>query len=210
MKNSVTTERQSSTQVGRENSGLDASGPELSQEAIGLAEKLSARLPVTGAVLALGSVSGEVETNLATQLARALQIISSKRVLLIEAGNEARRTNTGTTLMDILGDGLPFDGILDDAEPVTCLRYGNPPDNEVELIVSDRFREFLQQARRRFPWVIVQCWNLPVRKEAATLVSRADAVVLACKSGRARTRDVRGIIEMCAQLKTEFVGLVLV
>jgi Mrp family chromosome partitioning ATPase len=183
-----------------------------------LAEKLLARLPAEGAVLAMVSLSlTQADAGVGLPLACSLEIITAKPVLLVDLirrraeERESRPENDAPGVMDVLrGSATLAQALQITSRPaVKRLGLGVAGDLPVESIVSGTFRDLLGRAREQFPWVIVQCAGLLEPELSACLLSRADAALVAIKRGEGRARDLESFSELCAQLKTEFLGVVL-
>jgi hypothetical protein len=194
-----------------------SSGIHLREDAIALAEKLVVRLPADGAVIVLGSLSTASEGPLlANQLALALQVISSKPVLLIDASPQPNADNQEVDvgrqgLTDVLCGSVTLKESLNPSgrQDLKTITFGTRIENATELIISSAFRELIKEAKEQFHWVIIYCSSLLHQKESATIISRADSLIATLKRGEGRGRDVRAIRELCSQVKTEFAGIVL-
>jgi hypothetical protein len=192
---------------------------ELQPETIALTEKLIARLPNTGGIIAVGNLSPACEgLLLAQQLALTLQIITAKPVLMVNASTPAapaatnRQDREAPGLTDVLrGAAALGDAIVATARAgLYALARGTDSPQVAELIVSSAYSDFITEAKERFHCVMIHCPSLLQQKEAASIIARADSLVLVAKSGQDRRRDVLAVRTLCAELKTDFLGVVLV
>jgi Mrp family chromosome partitioning ATPase len=181
----------------------------MSDEAVAIAEKLVIRLPREGGALLVGSVGRESE--LSQHLALAFQVISSRPTLWIEFAARSERTAAGRKpgLLEVLGGEITFEEAITNVNGVAVLRYGAESALKPELIASNAFREFLDQTSTKFPWIILSCPHIFKFEERASLISRADGVVLALERGLGTGEDLESMQSLCRELKTEFFGVVL-
>lgn len=199
---------------------VPAGHSELHGEAISLAERLLVLLGGKGSVLALGSLSGGVDLAvLAEHLGRAIQAVSSKPVLVVQAaleiGPEGSPGGSGGTtergLTDILSGEVRFEawaGALPVRGPAS-LGLGTRPGQATELIVAEPFRSFVSAAQGRFGWIILCCPQLLEQRHAASLVARSDAVVGTLRAGEGKAEGVRALQEFCRGLNRSLAGVIL-
>jgi Mrp family chromosome partitioning ATPase len=193
------------------------SNAESRDQIIVLAQKLLARLPANGATLLLANLSrAHTHAGVVISLARSLEVISSKPVLLVDStglsGVTGNRTNGDSPgLMNVLrGSATLEQTLLSTNWPaVKRVKYGAAGDEATELMVSGSFRDLLRQSRKQFPWVILQCDWARQPEQSTCLMSCADAALATLKRGEGSVRDLRRFGETCAQLKSEFLGVVL-
>jgi len=184
----------------------------LSDEAIAIAERLLLRLPKEGGIVLVGSLGAKGENLLAQQLALAFQVISSKRALFLEFSvpREAGGSQAKARLLEVLAGESHFEQVVEQAKGVAVMQYGQPGQHRSELVVSNQFRAFLESASREFPWIVLSCGSFFDFEETASLVSRADGVVAGVKRGVATVENLHALQGLCRELKTEFLGVVLI
>jgi hypothetical protein len=186
----------------------------LTNEVLAVAEKALARLPAGGSCVVCGSLTPQHdEAGFAMALAKGLQLISAKRALFVELGEPGAEAAISRTpgVMEILrGDATLAQAAL--PAPHSELKIigpGRRGENAAELLVSMAFREFLQQARKEYQWVMVHNHHLLEGEESLSIISRADALVATLKRGEGYGRDVAAARQLCEQFKTVFLGVVL-
>lgn len=192
----------------------------MSGAAVSLVERLLVHLPETGGILVLGSISeGAGDVLLAGQLARALEIISSGATLLVQAGPSAPGLAgvggdidaESPGLTDVLAGAATLERVVGRSarSDVVCLSLGTRKEQATELVISEAFRGFIKAARLQFHWIVLYSPRLLELRHAASLVARAQAVVVAVKCGRDGAPSVRAIRELCTQLGRPFAGVIL-
>ncbi|MGN6386823.1 MAG: hypothetical protein ACTHMT_11355 [Verrucomicrobiota bacterium] len=181
----------------------------MNDQAVAVAEKLLIRLPHEGGSVLVGSVGRESE--LSQHLALAFQVISSRPTLWIEFAPKNDRSAAGRKagLLEVLAGEITFTEAIVNVNGVAVLRYGAEPSLNPELIASNAFREFLEKASVQYPWIVLSCPSISEFEERASLVSRADGVVLALERGAGTGGDLEAMQALCRELKTEFFGVVL-
>lgn len=181
----------------------------MNDQAVAIAEKLLIRLPRESGSVLVGSVGRESE--LSQHLALAFQVISSRPTLWIEFAPKNDRNAGGRKagLLEVLAGEFTFTEAIVNVNGVAVLRYGAEPSLKPELIASNAFREFLEKASVQYPWIVLSCPSISEFEERASLVSRADGVVLALERGAGTGGDLEAMQALCRELKTEFFGVVL-
>jgi hypothetical protein len=186
-----------------------SSASTMNDQAVAIAEKLLVRLSREGGSVLIGSVGRESE--LSQHLALAFHVISSRPTLWIEFAPKNDRSAAGRKagLLEVLAGEITFTEAIVNVNGVAVLRYGAEPSLKPELIASNAFREFLEKASVQYPWIVLSCSSILEFEERASLVSRADGVVLALERGAGTGADLETIQALCRELKTEFFGVVL-
>lgn len=128
-----------------------------------------------------GDGKSTVTANLAVSIAQA-----DRRVLLVCC--DMRRPNihnffgveSETGLTDVLaGSAEPWDVVRQtDAENVWLMPSGGLPPNPAELLASAAFREFLDVARSRYDYVLLDCPPVLAVADPCIIAPAADAVML--------------------------------
>ena len=143
-------------------------------------------------VVALTSAhSGEGKTATAANLAVVMAQLG-RQVLLIDADLRKPRMHrvfnlsNREGLVHCLTGGEPLEQLIQPTgvNGLFLLPSGTIPPNPSELLASDRMRELLEVAQRRFDLVIVDTPPLLAVTDAAVLGSMVDGVVLCLHAGR--------------------------
>lgn len=150
-------------------------------------------------VVALTSAhSGEGKTATAANLAVVMAQLG-RQVLLIDADLRKPRMHrvfnlsNREGLVHCLTGGQPLEQLIQPTgvNGLFLLPSGTIPPNPSELLASDRMRELLQIAQRRFDLVIVDTPPLLAVTDAAVLGSMVDGVVLCLHAGRVQRGEAR-------------------
>jgi len=145
-------------------------------------------------IMFTGATQGGGATTTAVNFAKTLVRDHQVKVLLIDAN---MRTPNLKELFDIKNDkGLtdlvldhvarPFKVINCDPSYLFVLATGGDYVGPVGLFESERFDEFLNNAREEFDYVILDSAPLPSFAEARVLCEKVDGVVLVVESGKIR------------------------
>jgi len=145
-------------------------------------------------IMFTGATHGGGATTTAVNFAKTLVRYHQVKVLLIDAN---MRTPNLRELFDIKNDkGLtdlvldhvvrPFKVINCDPSYLFVLATGGKYVGPVGLFESERFDEFLNNAREEFAYVILDSAPLPSFAEARVLCEKVDGVVLVVESGKIR------------------------
>jgi len=150
-------------------------------------------------VVALTSAhSGEGKTATAANLAVVMAQLG-RQVLLIDADLRKPRMHrvfnlsNREGLVHCLTGGQPLEQLIQPTgvNGLFLLPSGTIPPNPSELLASDRMRELLEIAQRRFDLVIVDTPPLLAVTDAAVLGSMVDGVVLCLHAGRVQRGEAR-------------------
>jgi len=150
-------------------------------------------------VVALTSAhSGEGKTATAANLAVVMAQLG-RQVLLIDADLRKPRMHrvfnlsNREGLVHCLTGGEPLEQLIQPTgvNGLFLLPSGTIPPNPSELLASDRMRELLDIAQRRFDLVIVDTPPLLAVTDAAVLGSMVDGVVLCLHAGRVQRGEAR-------------------
>jgi len=181
----------------------------VNDEIIALVEKVFPRLPAEGAVIVIGSLTTDATPSFADGFARGLGLIAAKPVLSVHFGSHSRGDEP--SLAEILRGTSTLDEIIppENRTTVKTIAAGLFDRDSSAILVSPAFREFLRGTRKQFPWIIIYCPSLLNGEETTSLISRAHAVIATMHPGEGRGGDVQALRKLCAQLKTEFLGVVL-
>ncbi len=140
-------------------------------------------------VMIASAVAGEGKTLTAANLALTFSESYRKRVLLVDA-DLRRPTLDALFHLDSaygLGDGLASGEysklVVRQISPrLAVLPAGRPNADPMASLISDRMRRVLEEAKRRFDWVILDTPPLALLPDAHLLASMVDGAVLVIKA----------------------------
>lgn len=152
-----------------------------------------------------------VVANLAVSIAQ-----SGRSVLLVDA--DMRRPRIATTfgvqategLARIISDGVdPWDLVVStDVGNLSVLPCGAPPENPAELLTHPRFAEFLNLARDRFDYVLIDCPPVLAVTDPCIVAGLVDAVVLVIRVSRDGRPESRHVKELLDDAGAKLIGAV--
>jgi capsular exopolysaccharide synthesis family protein len=140
-------------------------------------------------VMVSSAVPGEGKTLTATNLALTLSHSYRRRVMLIDA--DLRRPGVHHVFQVPNEMGLS-EGLRDEADPLpvievserlTVLPAGRPDSNPMAGLVSDRMRAILQEAAKRFDWVILDSPPVGLMADAKLMSTLVDGVLFVIAAG---------------------------
>jgi len=170
-------------------------------------------------VLLTSTAPQEGKSSTAAQLARALSS-AGERVLLVDCDLRRPtqhvhfnvRRDQGVT--DFLASAKPFmnwraflkSGGNDALQVMTC---GPIPPNPPELLGSDRFKRFLDEARAAFDWILIDSPPAASISDASVLASVADLVLLVVRHNHTDRDVVARTVEQLRRVGANVAGVVL-
>jgi capsular exopolysaccharide synthesis family protein len=92
---------------------------------------------------------------------------------------------------------------------LSVLPVGTLPPNPAELLLSQRFTEFLTASRQEFEYVLVDTPPVGVVSDAAIISSQADGVLLALDAQRTRKENVRRTVQSLRSKRVNVLGTVM-
>ncbi len=160
---------------------------------------------------------GDGKTTLITNLAVSIAC-SGKKVLLVDCDLRKPRVhqNLGLSnekgLADTIAEGMQADPMAyvqeTEVPNLCCLPSGPRPDNPSELLTSSIFEQFLELAREKYDYVLVDTPPVLAVTDASTVAARVDAVILTLrlqKNTRAAATRAR---EILTSVGGELIGVV--
>jgi capsular exopolysaccharide synthesis family protein len=146
-------------------------------------------------ILVTSTIPGEGKTFIATNLG-AVFANASERTLIVDADlrNPNQQHPFGLSGKDGLATFLEMKATLDAVVQPTSIAnldlvtFGHLPRNPQELIGSERMKEFMDNARQRYDWIVIDTPPISVVSDALTLLPHADAVLFVMRFNNV-TRD---------------------
>ena len=159
---------------------------------------------------------GDGKTTLCANLAAVLSQ-SGKSVLLVDA--DMRRPRVAQVFGIVEEKGLA-ETLADQVEPwdvavspgidnLTVMTAGQPEANPAEMLSDPRFEQFLQTAKEKFDFVIVDCPPMLPVTDPAVIASKCDGVIVVTRlrsDNRAEAAAARELLEVVG---ANIVGVVL-
>ena len=176
----------------------------------------NALLDTPGTVVALVSAGprkgrGDVGANLGVVLAQA-----GKKTLIVDCDlrdpvlHDAFGLGNPSGTADIVAEGRASEEVWQEPLPgLTVITGGPSPLDPTELLESERFASFLDQARRDFDHVLVEAPPVDGVSDAVILAAQSDGVLLVLDYGRARKKDVRRAMRSLEAVRANVFGTVL-
>lgn len=158
-----------------------------------------------------GDGKSTLSTNLAVSIAQ-----SGKRVLLIDADLRRPRVHKLFNLSSRTGMTSAINGssTVDEAlhetvvDGLWVMPCGPRPDNPAEVLTSPKFKDLLEELRRKFDFVIVDTPPLLAVTDPCAVAPRVDGVILTLRVGpRTRSSAIRAT-EMLDAIGANLLGVV--
>ncbi|HLP16696.1 MAG TPA: polysaccharide biosynthesis tyrosine autokinase [Bacteroidota bacterium] len=150
--------------------------------------------------------------NLAVTFAQA-----DKKVLIVDA--DMRRSSlhmmfglrNSIGLNEVLFGRVPSEeaiqkDVLPHLDVLTC---GLIPPNPAEILGSDRMKEFIQEMRLRYDFILFDAPPLLAVTDAAVLATQSDGVMLVASAGETHAAGLRRIAEFLQSVGVKLLGVVL-
>ena len=156
----------------------------------------------TRIVMITSAIPGEGKTLTATNLALTLSESYKRQVLLVDADLRRPWVHELFQIPNVSGlnDGLRGEDdrkvpLLRLTDHLTVLTAGRPDRDPMSILSSPRMRRVLQEAARRFEWVLVDTPPVAMLTDAHLLSSLVDAVLLVIESGRTPLAAINTAVE---------------
>jgi capsular exopolysaccharide synthesis family protein len=162
------------------------------------------------------AMSKEGKSTTAVNLAITLTQTGS-RVLLVDS--DLRRPSLHNFfsmdktygLTNLLVGSLSFDDVIKrtELENLDVITSGDVPPNPAELVASEGMRRFIEQARARYDYVLLDSPPVIAVTDAAVLATRVDGTVLVVGSGTISKREVARAVGLLRNVRSPVLGVVL-
>ena len=167
-------------------------------------------------LLITSAVPGDGKTTFTVNFAVTLAI-AGHRVLLVDA--DLRRGNTHNYFKDprepgfsdvLLGE-LHWSDVVHQTEVKTlqAIHSGKLPSNPGELLISPVTRQFIDEVRQSFDYIIFDCPPLTAIDDAFSLVGLADGLLFVVRSGQTSMRFAKTALTTVRQRGANILGIVL-
>lgn len=104
--------------------------------------------------------------------------------------------------------GLATTAMGSEAATLTCIPAGRPPAHPAELLASDRFRTFLDEASQVYELIVLDTPPLLAVVDPLELIPLVDGVVLCVRLGQTTVQQLRGSLEAFERLPPRPTGVV--
>jgi succinoglycan biosynthesis transport protein ExoP len=158
-----------------------------------------------------GDGKSTLSTNLSVSIAQ-----SGKRVLLVDADLRRPRVHklfhlsSKTGMTSVINETATIDDAIHETivEGLWVMPCGPRPDNPAELLTSPKFKDLLEELRKRFDFVIVDTPPLLAVTDPCAVAPRVDGVILTLRVGpRTRSSAIRAT-EMLEAIGANVFGVV--
>ena len=157
--------------------------------------------------------SGEGKSLATSNLAIVCSQAGSK-TLLIDADlrrptlHEIYKLPNSRGLSDYLADAKQLDeivqtGTIDKLDFVTS---GPIPGNPSELLSSNRFREFLDEAQKQYDRIIIDCPPVSAVSDPLSVASRCDGILFISRFNKIRREHARRIVQRLKEAGVQIIG----
>jgi tyrosine-protein kinase Etk/Wzc len=167
-------------------------------------------------LMVTSAMSKEGKSTTAVNLAITLTQTGS-RVLLVDS-DLRRPTLHNFFAMDktygvtnVLVGSLSFDDVIKhtEVEKLDVITAGDIPPNPAELVASESMRRFIELARSRYDYVLLDSPPVIAVTDAAVLATRVDGTVLVVGSGTVNKREVVRAVGLLKNVRSPVLGVVL-
>jgi tyrosine-protein kinase Etk/Wzc len=114
-------------------------------------------------------------------------------------------------LTNVLVGSLSFDDVIKhtEVEKLDVITSGDIPPNPAELVTSESMRRFIELARSRYDYVLLDSPPVIAVTDAAVLATRVDGTVLVVGSGTVNKREVVRAVGLLRNVRSPVLGTVL-
>lgn len=162
------------------------------------------------------SEPGEGKSTTAANLA-AVMAESGARTILIDCDQRKPTlhkiflVSNQAGLSDLLVDNVKFEEAVKktEIENLDLLTSGTTPPNPVELIASSKMKQFIENLRKDYEYIIIDTPPIIAVTDAQILSSYADGCLLVVASSQAEKEAVLKAKELLQKVKAKILGVVL-
>ncbi len=94
-------------------------------------------------------------------------------------------------------------------EKLDVITSGDVPPNPAELVSSNAMKDFIDEARAQYQYIVIDSPPVIAVTDAAVLATRVDGVMLVVSSGYTHKRDVSRAVALLKNVKASMLGVVL-
>lgn len=166
-------------------------------------------------LLVTSAVPGDGKTTFTTNFAITLAI-AGHRVLLVDA--DMRRGNTHSFFSnkrdpgfsEVLQGELHWTDVLrqTDTETLKVIHSGKLPANPGELLIGPVTKQFVEEVKQEFDYIIFDCPPLTAIDDTFSLITMANGVLFVVRSGQTSMRFARNALTSLVQRGAKVLGLV--
>jgi capsular exopolysaccharide synthesis family protein len=153
-------------------------------------------------VMVASTMPGEGKTLTAVNLALTFSESYARNVLLIDGDLRRPTTHDVLEVPNILGSGVGLTketdqklSLIQVSPRLSVLTAGQPDNDPMSRLASDRMRRVLVEAAAQFDWVIIDTPPAGTVPDANLLATMADVVLLVVQAGRTPARLVQRTAE---------------
>jgi capsular exopolysaccharide synthesis family protein len=165
-------------------------------------------------VLVASTMPGEGKTLTAVNLALTFSESYGRNVLLIDGDLRRPTTHAVLEVPNILGSGVVATtetdqklSLIQVSQRLSVLTAGQPDNDPMSRLASDRMKRVLNEAATQFDWVIIDTPPVGSVPDANILAQMADVVLLVVQAGRTPARLVQRTAEALG--KERVMGVIL-
>lgn len=167
-------------------------------------------------MLVSSAVPGDGKTTFTVNFAATLAL-AGHNVLLVDA--DLRRGNTHNYfkqdrepgLSEILAGEAHWDDLVKDTgvNSLQVINSGRLPANPGELLLSPIMKQFVEEAREKFDYIIVDCPPLTAIDDAFSMVGYSDGLLFVVRAGQTSMRFAQAALAAVRQRGANLLGIVL-
>jgi protein-tyrosine kinase len=166
----------------------------------------------TKIIMISSSVPAEGKSLTCVNLGLTLSESYQRSVLLVDGDlrrpwlHEAFQVPNGEGLNDSLTSHGKIP-VLQISPKLSLVTAGRPAADPMRVLTSERMEHFLQQARERFDWILLDTPPITLLSDASLLASKADLVILVVEAGKTDCNKVQRAVDAVG--RDRIVGIVL-
>jgi non-specific protein-tyrosine kinase len=181
--------------------------PDAGHDSIEQYRRLAARLHLAQAehgikvVMIASALPGEGKTLTATNLALTLSESYQRNVLLIDGDLRRPSMHEMFRIPNVSGlnDGVRSEAerkvpLVQWSERLTLITAGRPDADPMKVLISERMRKVISEARSRFEWVIIDTPPVGLLTDASLFSAMVDIAVLVVQAARTPYAEIQRAI----------------